>query len=242
MNKEQSINAAILEVKNNQHDIKLFMDGVTQWFSTHPKLSNTNSPTIHSVKSRLKDTEHLREKITRKWKKNGVINSKNIFSQVTDLAGIRVMHLHQEQFRSIHEEIQKKVDAKDWHLFEAPKAYTWDPESQVFFEEIGIAVEVKPSFYTSVHYVIQPKENSTLCCEIQVRTLFEEIWGEVEHTLNYPADSANLACREQLRVLAKLVGAGSRLVDSLFRSAKDSASVQVKQPVRKRGRSPSDRA
>jgi putative GTP pyrophosphokinase len=68
----------------------------------------------------------------------------------------------------------------------------------------------------------RPRVDSPICCEIQVRTLFEEIWGEVDHALNYPNVSDNLACREQLRVLAKLVGAGSRLVDSIFRTSRES--------------------
>ncbi|WP_315782452.1 hypothetical protein [Bradyrhizobium sp. SZCCHNPS1003] len=30
------------------------------------------------------------------------------------------------------------------------------------------------------------RPDSPLSCEIQVRTLFEEIWGEIDHQLNYP--------------------------------------------------------
>src|SRR3990167_991950 len=112
-----------------------------------------------------------------------------------------------------------QIGSGDWTLYEAPKAYTWDPDSAAYFERLGIATQVKESLYTSVHYVIQPKKDSDFSCEIQVRTLFEEIWGEVDHTLNYPAATENIACREQLRVLAKVVGAGSRLVDSIFSSA-----------------------
>jgi putative GTP pyrophosphokinase len=53
-------------------------------------------------------------------------------------------------------------------------------------------------------------------CEIQVRTLFEEIWGEIDHTLNYPDTTASVACKEQLRVLAKLASTGTRLADAIF--------------------------
>ena len=57
-----------------------------------------------------------------------------------------------------------------------------------------------------------------MCCEIQVRTLFEEIWGEIDHAINYPVATESVACKEQLRVLAKLASTGSRLADSIFRS------------------------
>lgn len=37
----------------------------------------------------------------------------------------------------------------------------------------------------SVHYLIRDKE-SGLCIEVQVRTLFEEAWSEIDHKLRYP--------------------------------------------------------
>jgi Region found in RelA / SpoT proteins len=53
-------------------------------------------------------------------------------------------------------------------------------------------------------------------CEIQVRTLFEEVWGEIDHALNYPQPTTSLPCKEQLRVLAKLASTGTRLADAIF--------------------------
>lgn len=217
---ELAIDSAIRAFDEKSHEINTFMDGVARWFESHPKLNSKVDPIIHSVKYRLKDKDHLREKIARKWNDASPIDSNNVFHRITDLAGVRVLHLHQQQFAVIHEAIREKVDVlRDWFLPEDPKAYTWDPESRVFFENLGIQVDLKESFYTSVHYLIKPRQDSPICCELQVRTLFEEIWGEVDHVLNYPNQSSNQACKEQLRVLAKLVGAGSRLVDSIFRSA-----------------------
>lgn len=221
MDKAQSIESAVKAFQDTCHEFKIFMDGVAQWFAQHPRLAAGDQPIIHSVKARLKNCDHLRDKLHRKWEDSDPINGSNVFERVTDLAGTRVLHLYQEQFATIHGEIIAKVETlKDWYLPEAPKAYTWDPESRQFFEQLGIGVEVKDSFYTSVHYLIKPREDSPICCELQVRTLFEEIWGEVDHTINYPNRSEIAACREQILVLAKLVGAGSRLVDSIFRSAK----------------------
>ena len=221
MDKAQSIESAISAFEAKRHEFKIFMDGVSQWFAQHPALSASERPIIHSVKSRLKGVEHLREKLNRKWDDDRPIDGNNIFVRVTDLAATRVLHLYQEQFSMIHREILDKVNVKkDWYFPEPPKAYTWDPESKQFFEGLEIEVQVKESFYTSVHYLIKPREDSPICCELQVRTLFEEIWGEVEHSINYPDKTSNVPCREQLLVLAKLVGAGSRLVDSIYRSLK----------------------
>lgn len=222
MDKNTHIESALKAYSDKHHDLNIFLDGIHKWFALHPELSLQSFPIVHSVKARMKNHDHLRGKLERKWDDSDPISSENIFNKITDLAGVRVLHLYQDQFPKIHNEILNKVTIlKDWYLPEEPKAYTWDPESKQFFEDLGIKVDIKESFYTSVHYLIKPRQDSPICCEIQVRTLFEEIWGEVDHTLNYPTKSENLSCREQLRVLAKMVGAGSRLVDSIFRSAEE---------------------
>ena len=42
--------------------------------------------------------------------------------------------------------------------------------------------------------------------------------GEIDHTINYPHATNSIACKEQIRVLAKLVSTGTRLADSIFRT------------------------
>ena len=213
---ETSMEIIIKRVQSELHSINLFRENTVRFFETHPDL--TQSPQIvHSVKSRTKDLEHLREKVQRKSSAENPITPENVFDRVTDIAGVRVLHLFQAQFTQIHTAINEKLDSQDWILYERPKAFTWDPESQDFFADHGLSVEVRESLYTSIHYVIKPREDSPVSCEIQVRTLFEEIWGEIAHLVNYPEPADSVACREQIGVLARLVGAGSRLADSIWR-------------------------
>lgn len=202
--------------RSQRNEFDVFASGIRQWFLGHEELARNNC--VHSVKYRLKDPAHLRKKLERKYAELDLTNEE-FFRRLTDLAGVRVLHLHQAQFREIHAAISAKVAQNDWVLAEPAKAFTWDPESRDFFSGQGLEVEVRETYYTSVHYLLKPRADSFLCCEVQVRTLFEEIWGEVDHQLNYPAPTENIASREQLRVLSKLVGAGSRLVDSIFRTA-----------------------
>lgn len=220
---EASMEVIIEQVQSKLHDIDLFRENTARFFETHPNL--TQSPQIiHSVRSRIKDLEHLREKIQRKSSTENPITPENIFDRITDIAGIRVLHLYQAQFTQIHSAINQKLDNQDWILNEQPKAFTWDPESQDFFADHGLSVEVKESLYTSIHYVIKPRKDSPISCEIQVRTLFEEIWGEIAHLVNYPEPADSVFLREQIGVLARLVGAGSRLADSIWRTYSDEKS------------------
>ena len=217
---EANMEAIINRIQSELHEINLFRENTVRFFETHPQLIQSPE-VVHSVKSRMKDLQPLREKIQRKSSTEDPITPENIFDRITDIAGVRVLHLYQSQFTNIHATINQKLNSQDWVLYEQPKAFTWDPDSQNFFADHGLSVEVRESLYTSIHYVIKPREDSPVSCEIQVRTLFEEIWGEIAHLVNYPKPSDSVFLREQIGVLARLVGAGSRLADSIWRTYSD---------------------
>jgi len=217
----QDIREAVQAYIPKQFEYDQFLAGVLVFFQKHPALNNGPLPIIHSIKSRLKDPEHLADKLRRKLAEGIVITKDNLFTEITDFAGVRVLHLHQEQFSSINLAINEKIESGDWVFVEPPKAYTWDPESVRFYEALHIGTVLRETYYTSIHYLVKPNNPNIICCEIQVRTLFEEIWGEIDHTINYPHPTDSVACKEQLRVLAKLVSTGTRLADSIFRSHND---------------------
>lgn len=216
------IDALIELYKKHKYMYDRFLDGVRSFFQHEPVLNKPPLPVIHSLKWRLKDPEHLRDKLLRKLDNGEDINEQNLFEKITDFAGIRVLHLYQNQFVYIHTAIMKFVEEGEWKLVESPVANTWDPESKKFFENLGLKCNVRDTYYTSIHYVVKPNnEQSHVCCEIQVRTLFEEIWGEIAHSINYPHPTGSVACKEQLRVLAKFISTGTRLADSIFKSLEE---------------------
>ncbi len=209
----------ILQLFDARYDeIERLKNQVYDFFKSNRKLNSGTPAIIHSLKARVKDRVHLKGKLERKYAGGESTDDINLFDNVTDLAGVRVIHLYQDQFRHIHNAIMDNVNGKNWVLGEKPKAYTWDPESKLFFEKFDLDIELKDTYYTSIHYLVKPHKEFPFYCEIQVRTLFEEIWGEIDHSVNYPKPTDNIAIKEQLRVLSKLVGAGSRLADSIFRT------------------------
>lgn len=216
--KNVDVDSIISVFKSDIHLFARFMNAVSDTFKLEPSLNEYGNPIIYTIKSRLKDPEHLRDKISRKWNQDDPLTKENIYSKITDLCGVRVLHLYQDQFIHIHELIMKQVNGGDWYLNESPIAYSWDPETTNYLTSLGLDARIKDSYYTSIHYIVKPKSDSSICCEIQVRTLFEEIWGEIDHTINYPTPSENNSCKEQLRVLSKLVSTGTRLADSIFRA------------------------
>lgn len=182
---------------------------------------------IHSSKGRAKETSHLRDKLIRRATeaidagKPFAITSGNLFDQISDLAGVRLLHLHMRQMERIHPLIMKVLNDEGYVLKGPQEAKTWDPEYAAMFKAIGLKVTQDESFYTSVHYIIKQNTTTRRLCELQVRTLAEEIWGEVSHTINYPHETDSVACKEQIKALARFVSGCSRLVDSIVTSYKD---------------------
>ena len=217
------IDSLVEEYVKEQHSVKAFLDQIL----TMLRESSELEPHIHSIKYRLKDPEHLRDKLGRKLKKakeekvDFTISKDNLFERINDLAGVRILHLYTAQIESLHPQIIKETKEKNFELMEKPFARTWDLESKSYFEELGFVTQDSATMYTSVHYVIGSNSRFKATCEIQVRTLSEELWGEVDHKLNYPHESDVLACKEQLKVLARVTSSASRLVDSIFRSAQE---------------------
>jgi putative GTP pyrophosphokinase len=192
-------------------------------------------PLIHSVKWRVKDRGHLEHKLIRKTHQsidsgNPVelpVTAENLFERVEDLAGVRVLHLHTSQFKPINKALLEILLAQQW-IVTGPEANTWDDEYRRFFEKMGITTVSRESLYTSVHYILRPNATNPHRCELQVRTLAEEIWGEVSHTIDYPDETKSIACKEQLKVLARLTSSCIRLVDSVFESEKEHRQLSRK--------------
>lgn len=179
-------------------------------------------PHIHSLKMRAKDPEHLRDKLHRKMVKCKIsgstfdITKENLFAKINDLAGVRLLHLYTAQFPLIDKLLKELLHSEEYEIIEGPTARVWDAEYTGIFEGYGIQTETNPRLYTSVHYVVATGNRGIRTAEIQVRTLAEELWGEVDHALNYPHPTTAATCQEQIKVLARVTSSCTRLVDSIF--------------------------
>lgn len=180
---------------------------------------------VHSLRWRVKDPDHLRDKLIRKMVeakgagKKFDVSVDNMFEKINDLAGLRILHLHTSQIVDLHRDLGSLFHAYRYQVIEDAKARTWDDEYRDYYRSIGIQTVNSPKMYTSVHYVVSPNLAEKFTCEIQVRTLAEELWGEVDHSMNYPHETDIEACKTQIRVLARVTSSCSRLVDSIYKTA-----------------------
>lgn len=210
------ITNAVKHFETNRYRFDIVASNLVDCFSKDPDLAKW----IHFIKHRVKGTQSLTEKLERLTRANpsGRIDASNIFAKVNDLAGVRIIHLHNDQLIRLHPRILEILGQNQYRVIGDPVAYCWDVEYEGLFQEVGLRTERAESMYTTVHYDVQTSQSQPITCELQVRSIADEMWGEVSHRVNYPTESPSEACRDQLKVLARLTSGAGRLVDSIFKT------------------------
>ena len=88
-----------------------------------------------------------------------------------------------------------------------PFAYVREGDDTRLYEDRIKIRKEKP--YRSVHYVI--RSDTGLAIEIQVRTLYEEAWSEIDHKLRYPYDLTNEMLADHINIMNRLTGMGDEM-------------------------------
>ncbi len=174
---------------------------------------------IHSIKCRPKDAEHLIEKIIRKrgidqsFKYKDIDKNKYI-EIIQDLIGIRILTYSKENWEDVFEWLSSifPFDTEDSvYMSEAPIAYTRYGDRDVYKDKIKLVHSNKG--YRSQHYIIWYKK---LYCEIQVRTLSEEVFGEFDHMVKYPYRNDNRFLIRYTSTISQLTNCLDEMISTCF--------------------------
>lgn len=149
---------------------------------------------VHSVRWRIKNPIHLLKKIVRKRGENEPkekwlnISVENYLEVVTDLIGVRALHLFQNECLIIDSAIQDT-----WDLVEPVVFFKRDGDKvNPMLIERNVVDTIHKSGYRSIHYIAKTQpEKVAFHVEIQVRTIFQEGWSEIDHKVKYPDYSDN---------------------------------------------------
>lgn len=191
---------------------------------------------IHSIRSRIKDPEHLLAKIIRKKQENDKkyknLDKSNYEKFVTDLIGIRCLVLFKADWQGFHYYILSKFDNNveyyirdslldfdndDTHFYiaEKPKVHIRNGDARDIYDEVLPPDSViDGKVYRSVHYIIKYRG---VYLEIQVRTLFEEGWGEIDHAVVYPYYQNDKILKEYTELLNRLSGLADEMSSFFYR-------------------------
>lgn len=125
----------------------------------------------HVINSRVKEVESFRNKISDEKYDNPI-------EQITDFAGIRIISYVEDDVQRISKVIES--------LFEIDMERSVDKSKNLGTDKVG---------YKSVHFIAKLKDDrlklveyknlENLYFEIQVRTILQHAWAEIEHDRNY---------------------------------------------------------
>lgn len=184
---------------------------------------------VHSVKSRIKEPERLIEKIIRKTEDRKLkygddfqFTVDNYKNEINDLIGIRVIHIFKDQWREIHELI-----TNTWNVIEIT-ANVRDGDNIKVFEDLDIEVRSKASGYRSVHYLVEfYPTNQKVIAEIQVRTIFEEAYGEIDHRLRYSHYEIPEILQSNLLLFNRIVGSADEMASLINNLSTDWCEKEI---------------
>lgn len=185
---------------------------------------------LHLVYWRVKKPEHLIAKIIRKrvdnFKKYKYLKVGNYENLVNDLVGFRGLIVFREDWQSVHEKILEHftdqpdlyLDFNDFredkvipnrYLAEAPTVHLREgDDKELYLKYIGEENILSKRNYRSVHYILKYND---VYVEIQIRTLFEEALGEIDHKIRYPNETDNEKFNRYVGVMNHLVGVADEL-------------------------------
>lgn len=175
----------------------------------------------HSIESRIKDPEHLIEKVIRKVcaednAKYADICKGSYSEIIRDLIGVRVLVFSKENWEDVHDVLCSIFKSKDtaaeksgYSMEETPKAYIRYGDRDVFRNKIYTQYSNKG--YRSQHYVIACEG---CYCEIQVRTIAEEVYGEFDHKVRYPYRKDNNFLLRYTTTMAQIMAVADEMVST----------------------------
>lgn len=200
------------------------------------KVNGEQKVKVHSFRSRVKDPEHLIAKIVKRkndnQKKYKLLDKENYEKFITDLIGIRCFVLFKADWISFHNYIISQFDndveyyirdsiqdfdnnEEHYYIAERPKVHIRNGDAREIYDKIlSPDCVIDGKVYRSVHYIIKYRG---VYLEIQVRTLFEEGWGEVDHAVVYPYYQDDEILKEYTALLNRLSGLADEMSSFFYR-------------------------
>jgi ppGpp synthetase/RelA/SpoT-type nucleotidyltranferase len=119
------------------------------------------------------------------------IDERNLLDEITDIVGLRIICYFKEDQISIHNELIENLEREgEITILEKELHYPHDgllsEDEKILIGKKNFKKSPKASMYSAIHYIVNlKKDKNEIPIEIQVRTMFEEAFGELEHDISY---------------------------------------------------------
>jgi putative GTP pyrophosphokinase len=171
---------------------------------------STPKESLHTIIYRLKDELRLIEKISKlniARLEEGLqpITKKNYQECIGDLLGVRIICLRLSDVGKIEAYLKLLFEENILHFIQGPD----QKKSFILPDAPGSSIEdltnLRYTGYSSIHYQIQlgencdaPAELKKLQVELQLRTILEEAWSEIDHKYRYVRSRSGLNLPEHI--------------------------------------------
>lgn len=163
---------------------------------------------VPTYKSRVKSFDSYYKKILKNKAKE--LNQKE-FIVLTDLIGIRVICPFLEDLHTVQKIIEKNFEVVEVEIKGANQSFR-----EFGYESVHVLIKIPEDCVPQNNTLAIPKN---LLCEIQIRTILQDAWAEVEHELIYKAEF-NPFDKPLRRKLAS-INASLCLADTIFQEIRD---------------------
>src|SRR5437879_834192 len=166
---------------------------------------------VASIVGRAKDVESFGKKASKLSPLNPDLPKyDDPINEITDLAGVRVITF----FPKTIDEVDKIINAEFWIRDKSDKADTLKLEERFGYQSVHYLVSLN-SDRTSLSEYAQYKD---LIAEIQVRTVLQDAWAEIEHDIQYKSsETIPSSIRRRFMSLAGLL----EIADREFQAIQD---------------------
>ncbi len=181
------------------------------YWGKYTKQSRLPNPSpIQRVLTRIKRPESVVDKIARRPGDYPKGLSPESFPRIHDAIGARAIVYFMSHLPLVDLELRnmEEIEISDDY---PPVAYLGENYTRRLSLTHLKRLE-KESGYTSIHYIIRLRKSEVPYkdrpwVELQVRTLAEDVWGEIEHVLGYKPDKRTFfAVKRQFQILSKQLG------------------------------------
>ena len=168
------------------------------------------------LKARIKSFKSYHEKVKRQ--RSAEIYHTQKFVLLTDMIGIRVICLFLDNIAEVERQISEKYKVREIEHKGAEQSFR-----EFGYESVHVLIELpKECLDLSMlddEFVRQHPLPEGLCCEIQIRTILQDAWAEVEHELIYKSEFTPFDA--PLRRKLASVNASLSLADTIFQEIRD---------------------
>ena len=203
---------------------------------------------LHTIIYRIKDDSRLIEKIdmlnSTVASAKEIITVKNYQAEIPDLLGVRIICLRLSDVGTIEGYLNLLAKEKIIRFIKGPEQKNTFVLPLDLGESIPEGTDLRYTGYSSIHYRMQLGENANappdlpeLQFELQLRTILEEAWSEIDHKYRYVRSRSGIHLPEHIHTgfynLSAFLQVAALQAEYLCRSAEAYNLVRQRDPGEK---------